>query len=259
MAHDGGKDGLAIMRRLLEAGAGVRLQPHGIVVIEVGRGFAACQIDREFDRRRALLAAEPRMARGLRRALPGGAAGAAPDVSHRGSPQPKAAECMAEWDPTRRGRRIPQQVCDLRWWTPRPPPRSSSGSLAAWLRIHRARREARCGPVPEPAHVDGIQSLFDRGRRQPCRIARRTRQLQDDLACRGWRPGTPSTASCSPSKSLLATQDSGKLRLTPVCRPIRPGSRTSTSTAFFSATSLAASAGAIDFHLRRQGPAARWI
>ena len=45
MAHDGGKDGLAIVRKLLLQ-ARTRLQPHGIVVIEVGGLRAA--IDREF-------------------------------------------------------------------------------------------------------------------------------------------------------------------------------------------------------------------
>jgi ribosomal protein L3 glutamine methyltransferase len=45
MAHDGGKDGLAIVRKLLRQ-ARSRLQPHGIVVIEVGGLRAA--IDREF-------------------------------------------------------------------------------------------------------------------------------------------------------------------------------------------------------------------
>jgi ribosomal protein L3 glutamine methyltransferase len=45
MAHDGGRDGLAIIRKLL-AQARTRLQPHGIVVIEVGGLRAA--IDREF-------------------------------------------------------------------------------------------------------------------------------------------------------------------------------------------------------------------
>lgn len=49
MAHDGGRDGLAIIRQLLHQARG-RLQPHGIVVIEVGglrpaieREFAALQ------------------------------------------------------------------------------------------------------------------------------------------------------------------------------------------------------------------------
>ncbi len=45
MAHDGGKDGLVIVRKLLRQAA-TRLQPHGIVVIEVGGLRAA--IDREF-------------------------------------------------------------------------------------------------------------------------------------------------------------------------------------------------------------------
>ncbi|MES2693992.1 MAG: 50S ribosomal protein L3 N(5)-glutamine methyltransferase [Verrucomicrobiota bacterium] len=45
MAHDGGKDGLVIVRKLLRQ-ARDRLQPHGIVVIEVGGLRAA--IDREF-------------------------------------------------------------------------------------------------------------------------------------------------------------------------------------------------------------------
>lgn len=45
MAHDGGKDGLRIIRKLLEQ-AKTRLQPHGIVVIEVG-GLRPL-IDREF-------------------------------------------------------------------------------------------------------------------------------------------------------------------------------------------------------------------
>ncbi len=45
MAHDGGKDGLAIVRKILRQ-ARTRLQPHGIVVIEVGGLRAA--IDREF-------------------------------------------------------------------------------------------------------------------------------------------------------------------------------------------------------------------
>ncbi len=45
LAHDGGRDGLAIVRKLL-AQARTRLQPHGIVVIEVGGLRAA--IDREF-------------------------------------------------------------------------------------------------------------------------------------------------------------------------------------------------------------------
>jgi ribosomal protein L3 glutamine methyltransferase len=45
MAHDGGRDGLDIIRKLLRQAAS-RLQPHGIVVIEVGglRG----EINREF-------------------------------------------------------------------------------------------------------------------------------------------------------------------------------------------------------------------
>jgi ribosomal protein L3 glutamine methyltransferase len=45
IAHDGGRDGLAIIRKLLRQ-ARDRLQPHGIVVIEVGGLRAA--IDREF-------------------------------------------------------------------------------------------------------------------------------------------------------------------------------------------------------------------
>jgi ribosomal protein L3 glutamine methyltransferase len=45
MAHDGGGDGLAIIRKLLRQ-ARTRLQPHGIVVIEVGGLRDA--IDREF-------------------------------------------------------------------------------------------------------------------------------------------------------------------------------------------------------------------
>ena len=45
MAHDGGSDGLAIIRKLLRQSAS-RLEPHGIVVIEVGGLRAA--IDREF-------------------------------------------------------------------------------------------------------------------------------------------------------------------------------------------------------------------
>lgn len=45
MAHDGGADGLIIVRKLLRQ-AGERLQPHGIVVIEVGGLHAA--INREF-------------------------------------------------------------------------------------------------------------------------------------------------------------------------------------------------------------------
>ncbi|MBL9212344.1 MAG: 50S ribosomal protein L3 N(5)-glutamine methyltransferase [Opitutaceae bacterium] len=45
MAHDGGRDGLAIIRKLLRQ-AGARLQPHGIVVIEVGGLRRA--IEREF-------------------------------------------------------------------------------------------------------------------------------------------------------------------------------------------------------------------
>ena len=47
MAHDGGRDGLEIIRKLLRQ-ARPRLQPHGIVVIEVGGLRAA--IDREFGR-----------------------------------------------------------------------------------------------------------------------------------------------------------------------------------------------------------------
>jgi ribosomal protein L3 glutamine methyltransferase len=45
MAHDGGRDGLTIVRKLLRQAA-TRLQPHGIVVVEVGGLRAA--IDREF-------------------------------------------------------------------------------------------------------------------------------------------------------------------------------------------------------------------
>ena len=45
MAHDGGRDGLAIIRKLLRQ-ARARLEPHGIVVIEVGGLRAA--IEREF-------------------------------------------------------------------------------------------------------------------------------------------------------------------------------------------------------------------
>ncbi len=45
MAHDGGRDGLEIIRKLLRS-APERLQPHGVVVIEVGGLRAA--IDREF-------------------------------------------------------------------------------------------------------------------------------------------------------------------------------------------------------------------
>ena len=45
MAHDGGRDGLKIIRKLLSQ-ARTRLQPHGIVVIEVGGLRAA--IDHEF-------------------------------------------------------------------------------------------------------------------------------------------------------------------------------------------------------------------
>jgi ribosomal protein L3 glutamine methyltransferase len=45
MAHDGGKDGLAIVRKILRQ-ARTRLQPHGIVVLEVGGLREA--IDREF-------------------------------------------------------------------------------------------------------------------------------------------------------------------------------------------------------------------
>jgi ribosomal protein L3 glutamine methyltransferase len=48
LAHDGGKDGLAIIRKLI-AQAGERLEPHGILALEVGglqaainREFAAC-------------------------------------------------------------------------------------------------------------------------------------------------------------------------------------------------------------------------
>ena len=45
MAHDGGRDGLAIIRKLLQQSR-ARLQPHGVVAIEVGGLRAA--IDREF-------------------------------------------------------------------------------------------------------------------------------------------------------------------------------------------------------------------
>ena len=45
MAHDGGRDGLVIVRKILRQ-ARTRLQPHGIVVIEVGGLRAA--IEREF-------------------------------------------------------------------------------------------------------------------------------------------------------------------------------------------------------------------
>lgn len=45
IAHDGGRDGLAIVRKILRQ-ARTRLQPHGIVVLEVGGLRAA--IDREF-------------------------------------------------------------------------------------------------------------------------------------------------------------------------------------------------------------------
>lgn len=45
MAHDGGPDGMAIVRELLRQ-AGSRLQPHGVVVLEVGGLHAA--IEREF-------------------------------------------------------------------------------------------------------------------------------------------------------------------------------------------------------------------
>jgi ribosomal protein L3 glutamine methyltransferase len=45
MAHDGGRDGLVIIRKLLRQ-ARTRLQPHGIVAIEVGGLRRA--IDREF-------------------------------------------------------------------------------------------------------------------------------------------------------------------------------------------------------------------
>jgi ribosomal protein L3 glutamine methyltransferase len=45
MAHDGGRDGLVIIRKLIEQ-ARTRLQPHGILVIEVGGLRPA--IDREF-------------------------------------------------------------------------------------------------------------------------------------------------------------------------------------------------------------------
>ena len=42
MAHDGGRDGLAIIRKLLRQ-ARTRLQPHGILVIEVGGLRAAIE------------------------------------------------------------------------------------------------------------------------------------------------------------------------------------------------------------------------
>jgi ribosomal protein L3 glutamine methyltransferase len=45
MAHDGGRDGLVVIRKLLRQ-ARTRLQPHGLVIIEVGGLRAA--IDREF-------------------------------------------------------------------------------------------------------------------------------------------------------------------------------------------------------------------
>jgi ribosomal protein L3 glutamine methyltransferase len=45
LAHDGGRDGLGIIRKILKS-AGERLQPHGIVVLEVGGLQAA--INREF-------------------------------------------------------------------------------------------------------------------------------------------------------------------------------------------------------------------
>jgi ribosomal protein L3 glutamine methyltransferase len=45
MAHDGGKDGMVVVRKILRQ-ARSRLQPHGIVVLEVGGLRAA--IDREF-------------------------------------------------------------------------------------------------------------------------------------------------------------------------------------------------------------------
>jgi ribosomal protein L3 glutamine methyltransferase len=45
MAHDGGRDGLTIIRRLIQQ-APARLQPHGILAVEVGGLRAA--IDREF-------------------------------------------------------------------------------------------------------------------------------------------------------------------------------------------------------------------
>jgi ribosomal protein L3 glutamine methyltransferase len=45
LAHDGGRDGLVIIRKLLRQ-ARTRLQPHGIVVLEVGGLRRA--IDREF-------------------------------------------------------------------------------------------------------------------------------------------------------------------------------------------------------------------
>jgi ribosomal protein L3 glutamine methyltransferase len=49
MAHDGGRDGLAIIRKLLRQ-ARTRLEPHGIVVIEVGGLRTA--IEREFSKLR---------------------------------------------------------------------------------------------------------------------------------------------------------------------------------------------------------------
>lgn len=51
LAHDGGRDGLVIIRKLLQQAAN-RLQPHGIVVIEVG-GLRP-QVDREFARLKPL-------------------------------------------------------------------------------------------------------------------------------------------------------------------------------------------------------------
>jgi ribosomal protein L3 glutamine methyltransferase len=45
LAHDGGRDGLVIIRKLIHQ-ARTRLQPHGILLIEVGGLRAA--IDREF-------------------------------------------------------------------------------------------------------------------------------------------------------------------------------------------------------------------
>ena len=45
LAHDGGRDGLLVIRKLLRQ-ARARLQPHGILAIEVGGLQAA--IDREF-------------------------------------------------------------------------------------------------------------------------------------------------------------------------------------------------------------------
>lgn len=49
LAHDGGRDGLAIIRKLVRQ-AGARLEPHGLLAIEVGGLHAA--IEREFASRR---------------------------------------------------------------------------------------------------------------------------------------------------------------------------------------------------------------